>query len=158
MYKFYDTSSLLLQEEISKEDNIVISSITLQELENIKTSAHKDAELKYKARKLLHRIHDNPELIEVWIFNETMLGPIEEKSLTVNDDMRILATALHYDRLKHPDETVFYTNDLCLYHIANLFFGNDSIKSVEERVIEDYEGFKTATMSEEEMSAFYMLP
>lgn len=158
MYKFFDTSSLLLLDNFTKEDNIIISSITLQELENIKTSVHKDGELKYKVRKLLHKIHDNPELLEVWIFNESMLAPIEEKSLTINDDMRILASAIDYDNKVHPDNVEFYTNDLCLFHIANLFFGNDSIKSIKEKPIEDYIGYKEITMSEEEMSAFYMLP
>ena len=158
MYNFYDTSSLLLLDTIKKEDNIVISSITLQELENIKTSSHKDGELKYKARKLLHKIHANPELLEVWIFNESMLTPIEEKCLTVTDDMRILASAIDYDNKVHPDEVEFYTNDLCLFHIANLFFGNDSIKSIIEKPIEDYVGYKEVSMNEEEMSTFYMLP
>lgn len=158
MYKFFDTSSLLLLDNLTKEDNIIISSITLQELENIKTSAHKDGELKYKARKLLHKMHDNPELLEVWIFNESMLTPIEEKCLTITDDMRILASAIDYDNKIHPDEVEFYTNDLCLFHIANLFFGNDSIKSIKEKPIEDYIGYKEITMSDEEMSAFYMLP
>jgi hypothetical protein len=51
MIKFYDTSSLLLIKDIFKqkkpEDNIMISSITLKELEHIKTSANKDANVKY---------------------------------------------------------------------------------------------------------------
>ena len=53
-YKFYDTSSLLLKANSLFEDGILfaISSITLNELENIKTSSHKDAEVKYAARKL----------------------------------------------------------------------------------------------------------
>lgn len=41
IYKFYDTSSLLLaQDNLFKDENIrvVISSITLNELEHIKTS------------------------------------------------------------------------------------------------------------------------
>ena len=48
-YKFYDTSSLLLKAETLFEEGerFAISSITLNELENIKTSSHKDAELKY---------------------------------------------------------------------------------------------------------------
>ena len=52
IYKFYDTSSLLLNisDLFSEEDTtVVISSITLQELENIKTSAHKDFSIKSAA-------------------------------------------------------------------------------------------------------------
>jgi hypothetical protein len=43
MYKFYDTSSLLLEDDLfSSNEPFGISSITLEELENIKTSYHKD--------------------------------------------------------------------------------------------------------------------
>jgi len=53
---FYDTSSLLLKvDNLQKEEEkFVISSITLEELENIKTSTSKDPDIKYAARKLLH--------------------------------------------------------------------------------------------------------
>lgn len=40
--KFYDTCSLLLGLEDIFNEPFVISSITLEELEHIKTSAHKD--------------------------------------------------------------------------------------------------------------------
>lgn len=52
MTKIYDTSSLLLiADKIFEEDcNIVVTSITLKELEKIKTSANKDASVKYAAR------------------------------------------------------------------------------------------------------------
>ena len=54
--KFYDTSSLLLKVDslFEEEEKFVISSITLEELENIKTAANKDADVKYAARKLTH--------------------------------------------------------------------------------------------------------
>ena len=58
MYKFYDTCSLLLAVDTflqEKEYTPVISSITLKELENIKTSANKDADVKHSARKVLHK-------------------------------------------------------------------------------------------------------
>ncbi len=40
--KFYDTCSLLLGLDDIFNEPFVISSITLEELEHIKTSAHKD--------------------------------------------------------------------------------------------------------------------
>ena len=51
-YKFYDTCSLLLKtNSLSEEkDPIIISSITLNELENIKTAHNKDIETKSAAR------------------------------------------------------------------------------------------------------------
>ena len=56
--KFYDTSSLLKQVNslFETDEQIAISSITLEEIENIKTSANKDADIKYSARRLLHTL------------------------------------------------------------------------------------------------------
>lgn len=53
-YKFYDTSSLLLKADnlFETDEKFAISSITLSELENIKTSSHKDQEVKCAARHL----------------------------------------------------------------------------------------------------------
>lgn len=54
--KFYDTNAILKLQNKILEDNekFLISSVTLQELENIKTSRNKDDETKYNARKALH--------------------------------------------------------------------------------------------------------
>lgn len=60
-YIFYDTCALLSdQKEIFKKDEkFYLSSITLNELENIKTSGTKDEETKYNARILLHALAEN---------------------------------------------------------------------------------------------------
>jgi hypothetical protein len=57
-YKFYDTCSLLLKVHRLWEDDstIVISSITLEELENIKTSIHKDPDVKLAAQKVIQEL------------------------------------------------------------------------------------------------------
>ena len=159
-YNFYDTSSLLLKTDnlFNSEEHIIISSITLSELENIKTSNSKDADIKQSARKLIRLLAENPDFYTVWTFTLDMLEPIEKKNLPINDDMKILACAIDYDIKMHPDETVFFTNDLALYNIANLFFGEDSIKRVEEQQEEDYNGYIEICMSEEEMSNFYSHP
>lgn len=136
IYKFFDTCSLLLKANHLFDDNsykIVISSISLQELEDIKTASNKDAEIKYSARRLLAALNENPEAYEIWIFKDEMIQPIIEKGFThINNDLRILACAFDYDYHKHPDETVFVTNDLALKAIANCFFGEDSIETVNE--------------------------
>lgn len=157
IYKFYDTCSLLLKADtlLEETDPIVISSITLNELENIKTSNNKDADIKYAARRLLHLLAEHPEAYEVHIFNMNMLDPINERGLAITDDTKILATAIDYDRTCHPDETVFVTNDLALYHIANLFFGTDSIERVNEEDQDEYDGYIEVTLSNDEMADFY---
>lgn len=161
MYKFYDTSSLLLKVDTlfdNPEEKVVISSITLNELEHIKTAVNKDPDVKYAARKLLHLLDSNLDKYEVHIFNMNMLEPITEKALAITEDTKILATAIDYDCNCHPDETIFITNDLALKHIANLFFGNDSIESVNEEFDDSYKGFYEIVMNDDEMSYFYSNP
>lgn len=157
--KFYDTCSLLLKvDELFSEGDFAISSITLEELEGIKTSAHKDPETKYQARKLLSHLAQHPDKYEVWIFRDYMLVPIKEKGFeSINNDLKILACAIDYDEKCHPDDTIFVTNDLALKNIANLFFGNDSIESVE---IEDdnYCGYKIINLDDQQMADFYSRP
>lgn len=63
MNNYYDTCSLLIKgKDIKKDEHILISSITIDELENIKTSANKDADVKYTARQLLRNINANPDI------------------------------------------------------------------------------------------------
>lgn len=54
--RFYDTCALLLAGEtlFDKGEKFLISSVTIKELERIKTSANKDADVKYSARLLQH--------------------------------------------------------------------------------------------------------
>lgn len=129
---FYDTSSLLLDgfSLIDRQEPFVISSITLEELENIKTSVHKDSGIKYSARKLLHLLDTNKNLFKIIIYKDSMLDIFSSYGFDINNDLKILATACFYDKTERPDETIFVTNDLALKAIANLFFGEDSIKSV----------------------------
>lgn len=157
-YRFYDTSSLLaacqLKDFLETDKPIVISSITLKELENIKSS-DKSSDVKYAARRLTSLIDEHPEKFIIHVYTENMMTPIKEKSLPFNDDMRILATALDFDKNHHPDEVIFVSNDISLRHIANLFFGNGIIEKIVEPEGEDYTGFKSVYMTEQEMSDFY---
>ena len=156
-YKFYDTCSLLLKADtlFDNEEKFAISSITLEELENIKTSNIKDPDIKYAARKLLHVLDEHHGEYDVHIFKESMLEPIKEKDLSITNDTRILATAFDYDNNVHPDEVIFVTNDLALKNIANLFFGDGCIESVQED-FDDYTGYvETIFANEEAMEFFY---
>ena len=133
-YKFYDTSSLLLKVDTlfeNPEDNIVISSITLNELEHIKTASNKDPDIKFAARRLLHILDENMDKYTVHIFGNDMLKPLEDKNMAINDDARILSCAVDfYCSTKPEDNVCFITNDLALKHLAMLFFKD--VSSVDE--------------------------
>ena len=158
MYNFYDTSSLLLKANTLFEDpaeKIVISSITLKELEEIKTMYNKTSDIKFAARRVLAQLGAHPNSYDVVIFTNSMLEPILEKDLMISNDTKILACAIWFDNTQHPDDTIFITNDLSLAHLANLFFGTDSISSVKEDIDDEYVGYKEIKMSDDEMADFY---
>lgn len=156
-YKFYDTSALLALEEdiFNGDDEIIISSITLQELENIKTSAHKDEEIKAAARKVVRLLDRPPRPYQVYLFKNDMLDCIYEKCLEITPDTKILATAVYYDLEQHPDETVFVTNDKCLALFANLYFGEDSVIAAAPVEKDDYRGYVEVCLNDEEIAEFY---
>ena len=61
--KFIDTNILLT--DCSDISDTILSSKTIEELENIKASANKDAEIKYKARQAVRAIKEQkPEILQ----------------------------------------------------------------------------------------------
>ena len=152
MINFYDTSSLLLKVNSLFEENIpfAISSITLDELENIKTSSNKDQEVKYAARKLLHMLDENIEKVHIVIYKEKMLAPILDADLSVTNDTKILACAIDYAKA---EKVCFYTNDLALKTIARIFFAD--VASINEDNEDDYTGFLEVALDNDEMGEFY---
>lgn len=156
IYNFYDTCSLLTKGTLleDKNEQIIISSITLDELENIKTSANKDANIKYTARQLLRTLNDNLDLCQVIIYKEKMIKPIQKYDLSITNDMKILATALSYNKQNknHPIDN-FITNDLTLKCIAKLFLSN--VSSIEEERHDPYTGYIEVTLNENEITELY---
>lgn len=159
-YHFYDTSALLNRayDLFKNDEQIVISTTVLEELENIKTSK-RDEIIKSAARRVLRVLDENPDKYFTVIFKSNMLKPIRKKGFSEEtSDLKILAAAIEWDNLYAPDNTIFYTNDIALKTIANLFFGEDSIRSVlyNSRYLKDeYTGYKLIQMNSDEMADFY---
>ena len=76
---------------------------------------------------------------------------IKEKDLSISNDMKILATAIDYNNHVKIDEVIFVTNDLALKAIANLFFGDGMIESVNEDNDDDYKGYLDYSLTNSEM-------
>ena len=155
MNKFYDTCSLILNKDnlFNAKERFIISSITLDELENLKSSSKTDLDNKIAVRHLLHQLDEHIGDYEVCPFKEAMLDPIHEEDLSVNNDMKILATAIFYSNNINSD-IIFITNDLSLKTIARLFFDDSQIESI---YIEDkYKGYTIKQFdNEQEMEYFY---
>lgn len=147
MINFYDTSSLLeLAYELDKTSHFVISSITLKELENIKTSLNKSPEVKAAARAVIRFLENNPNHYEVAIYHFNRID--------ITDDEKILTSAKEYYRLHKNDVVNFVTNDLCLKAIARTDWDGGQVMSA-ARTEDNYVGFKNVIMSDEEMADFY---
>ena len=152
---FYDTSSLLLMAEdlFKNNERFAIASITLEELENIKSSANKDSDIKYTARKLARLLNEHMGEYDVEFFNENMLKPISVLNLPVNNDTKIIACGLNYEKkLGFGKKISFITNDICLKHLANLFFTWVSSIEIKE---DNYCGYKELILNEKELSDLY---
>ncbi len=153
--KFFDTNAILDLQDKMFEDDFCISSISLQEMENIKTSGRKDEETKYKARKALHLLDENKDKYEVIIYTTAMENYIVEKQLEITPDTKIIASCA-FSRGLLPQDTdfVFVTNDIACKMIASKIFGLE-VESVGENKLDEYKGFIEKSLSEKEMAYFY---
>ena len=139
------------------EEKFYLSSITINELEEIKSSGKKDEETKYNARKILHWLEDNQDKYEIIVFHNDFYDIIDAYNLPKTIDSSIIATAYQFYKnvnLEYPkDSRYFVTDDLACRAIARsigipvYYLGN-----TEE---EEYTGYKIIKMEEEELSEFY---
>lgn len=155
--KFYDTSALLVKEKFNfYEEEYVISIITLQELENLKSSNNTDEETKHRVRKLLRFLDEN--------LDKFIIQPKYEESLKVNDE-KILSGAYNYGLALNQNETNYYeyyfvTNDLAMKALAKTkWLKNIRATVISEEIKQDtYTGYKDIVMNDQEMSDFYSNP
>lgn len=148
--KFYDTNALLeLQEEVLQE-HFAISSVTLEELEGIKTNKNKTEEIRYKARKVVHILDENRDKYNVIIYTDNIAKKINVFAIEITNDVKICACAKD---ICHDNDIIFVTNDLCCRLIAEEIFGLKVEKAIVNSDI--YKGYKEVAMTEEEMAYFF---
>lgn len=148
--KFLDTNALLI--DCSDISNSVISSKTIEELENIKTSSYKDNDIKYKARQAVRAIKEqNPEIIVV---EKVDYNKVESLDLEISNDNLIIASAYRYSS-DYDKNVVFVTNDILCGLIAQNYFGLN-VRSICEKQPDDYKGYIDYHFStDEEIAEFY---
>ena len=156
VFNFYDTCSLLLKADylFENDENIVISSITLEELENIKTSASKSPDVKAAARKVTRALELNNKKYILEVYYSSYEKDITKLNLPVTNDTKILACAKRFAATHKHDIMYFVTNDLACKHLAKLFIDDSYITSFYEAPY-TYEGFEEVQLDDEEMAQFY---
>ena len=156
-FKCYDTCSLLKEAGhlfTSDDFTLVISSIVLEELEDIKSRSNRDADVKFAARKVLQDLDAHYGSYEIIMYNDEFVEPLVSAGLSVTNDVKIIACALDFAKQRPDDEIIFVSNDLICRHIASMFLPVEQV--VEEDY--DYDGYKEMYLTEEEMNDFYSNP
>ena len=143
----FDTCSMLnLQEEMFdiKDVEIFISSVSLVELENIKSNG-RDEDLKYSARRLLHLLDEREDQFTVVIYRSSWDMEIMEHKYLVNEDSRIIITALN-------NGLTLVTDDLACKTLARAVGVPVHPLPKKEEI---YTGFKEVKLNDEELAEFY---
>lgn len=138
--KFYDTNALLLLKEKAFGEKFVISSITLEELENIKTSRNKDDKVKFDARTVTKLLDEKYDMYEVVIY-DTNVAKFMPQHVEDSFDARIITCAEYYrEHYLNGKMMTFVTDDILCKLIAQDIFKLkvESIKSKENI----YKGYK----------------
>lgn len=130
MRKFYDTCSVM--EDSGDLSDIVISSVTIQELENIKTSNSKSEDVRAKARRAVKNIRKYK--VETIIYNPNWDIELLEMGLENNNDNKIIISC------SKANCDIFYTEDYLCELIANKIFGFET-KRVRDDITDEYKGF-----------------
>ena len=116
MKKMFDTCALLDAVEQGCElKDFYISSITLEEIEHIKTSNYKDEHTKFQARKASLFLKKNVDIYNVILYTTTIDNILQERNLPLTNDNKIIASC--------GSEMEFITNDLNAALIARNIFG-----------------------------------
>ena len=148
---FFDTNALL-SVDLNKEEYFILSSVTLTELENIKTNKNKTEDLRAKARYATRWLASHEDRFDVEIYSHDDL--IRDYGLEVTSDTKIIACA----RVRSSfSKITFVTNDLCCKNIASRIFKLDVVSLDEEDKVE-YKGFEEVILNDEQLANIYNNP
>lgn len=151
MIKFYDTNSLLLMPDEILNNKIAISSITLQELESIKTNPKKDIDVKAMARKLSVLLDDGSIKYNVQFYNSKAQKIAEDFDIEITPDAKILACAIAYAK-SLSEKVTFVTNDICLKNFAKELT-DLPVESVNDE--DNYVGYEEVFLNADELGDLY---
>ena len=155
-----DTSALLHQPHLLySQSKIAISSITLQELENIKNNDKESIQTKYKAREIVRAILTTDKFKVVMSDNHKIDKMLNKYRFlnNINDHRILCAAELYAEELQ--EQIIFLTNDALQYLFAlRMPRLSASIPSTASKVDEEWSGWKKYYPNEQEMSLLYSDP
>ncbi len=152
MVKCLDTCALLDLMEDAFNEPFSISSVTLEEIENIKTSDRKDATVKYKARKIIKLLEKNEGKYTVICYQDNFDKTLKKLHLLPTNDNRIMSTFAATYGAKDVD---FVTSDAACRAIGREIFKFKHARKPVLEVHDDYKGYRVISMSETQMASLY---
>ena len=153
-----DTSAILHSQDIFKDKEILLSTLTLQELEHIKTKDRESEQVKFNARKAVKKIIEGKNL-EVITSDNKKINKMLKKYPFLDDinDHRIICAAELYAMDAH-EPVVFLTSDALQYLLAQRMSFIEA-QYVEEATIEiDFNGWKEYHPNMDELTSLYADP
>lgn len=153
---FLDTNALLNLQDSAFKESFIIAQKTLEEIENIKNDVRKDGEVKHKARKIAHLLDDKYGLYDVIPYDIEIKNILNKFNLDETPDNIILASAYKENMTQN---VLVCSDDInCKFISKNIF--KLQTKGVSElnlvKNLDEYKGYKDITLSDEEMSYFYL--
>lgn len=153
---FLDTNALLNLHDSAFKESFIIAQKTLEEIESIKNDVRKDGEVKHKARKIAHLLDDNYGLYDVVPYDIEVKNILNKFNLDETPDNIILASAYKENMTQN---VLVCSDDInCKFISKNIF--KLQTKGVSElnlvKNLDEYKGYKDVTLSDEEMSYFYL--
>lgn len=145
--RFYDTNTLL-GDINAIEGKVYLSSVTLQELEDIKVSGRKDEGVKFSARVTTRWLSENEDSYECVVVEDKHYKLLKKLKLDTSPDNLIMACAYLLDR-----NCTFVTNDMCCYNVAKSVFKLNVEKSNGKKT--DYKGYIEKHMTTQEFTTMY---
>lgn len=151
MLKFYDTNALLRLLHKAFDEQFVLSSKTIEELEHIKCSDKKDAEIKYSARKLVKLLDINKEKFITVVPNNNTYKILKKFQLDASPDNIIMACAYEFN---NKNKIKFISDDIACKIIGREIFKLD-VEGIKEKPDEEYTGFKEVKLNDIKLAYLY---
>jgi PhoH-like ATPase len=151
--KFYDTNALIELQEKIFDEYFCISSESLYELEEIKSSGKKDENTKYLTRQVSHMLLDNKDKYKVIHVDDLILSIVDEYNIPSTSDNLICACAKSI--AKGGVDIEFVSYDVLCNLTARDIFGLNVSENINAVDLGDYKGFRTVCCTDDELSSVY---
>lgn len=145
---FLDTNILLKHlDRVKQLNKFYISSVTLEELEDIKTSGKKTEDVRYSARRAVRWLNENEDKFECIVYGVD----VSEEDIVTNDDKIILCCC--YIRKNQSESVTFVTDDMLCKLIAQRKF-NVPVESWVNSGETIYKGYKEITGTSDQINEY----